>query len=66
MSVGFSTNSKMEQIAMNDLKNQAAKLGANYVRCLPTVRAVTIRSKLMSPTPAKLISALGVTNLRFP
>ncbi len=32
MSVGFSTNSRMEQIAMNDLKNQAAKLGANYVQ----------------------------------
>jgi outer membrane murein-binding lipoprotein Lpp len=36
MSVGFSTNSKMEQIAMNDLQNQAAKLGANYVQMFTT------------------------------
>jgi uncharacterized protein YbjQ (UPF0145 family) len=36
MSAGFSTNSKMESIAMNDLKNQAANLGANYVQMFTT------------------------------
>ncbi len=32
LSHGFSTNSTAEQAAMNDLKNQAASLGGNYVR----------------------------------
>ncbi len=32
LSHGFSTNSKAEQAAMNDLKNQAASLGGNYVQ----------------------------------
>jgi uncharacterized protein YcfL len=32
LSHGFSTNSKGEQEAMNNLKNQAASLGGNYVQ----------------------------------
>jgi hypothetical protein len=34
MSTGFSTNSQKEQIALNDLKNQTASMGGNYVQML--------------------------------
>lgn len=30
--LGFNSNKEMEQGAMNELRNQAAKLGANYVQ----------------------------------
>jgi type IV pilus biogenesis protein CpaD/CtpE len=36
LSHGFSTNSLAEEAAMNDLKNQAAGLGGNYVQMTAT------------------------------
>ncbi len=38
---GFSTNSQQEQAAMNDLKNQAANLGGNYVQMTATRSGVS-------------------------
>ncbi len=38
---GFTSNRNMEQGAMNDLRNQAANLGGNYVQMLSNRAAVT-------------------------
>src|SRR6185437_2402057 len=38
---GFTSNRNLEEGAMNDLKNQAAKLGANYVQLVTNRAGVT-------------------------
>jgi hypothetical protein len=38
---GFTSNKNLEQGAMNDLRNQAANLGANYVQMLSNRSGVT-------------------------
>lgn len=38
---GFTSNKNLEQGAMNDLKNQAASLGANYVQMITNRAGVT-------------------------
>jgi hypothetical protein len=38
---GFTSNRNLEEGAMNDLKNQAAKLGANYIQLVTNRAGVT-------------------------